>query len=128
MSLVYLAGRYGRREELLSKAGELEAAGHVVTARWLEGLDDEGNGDFTHGHDGQAARWAEKDLADIEGSEVVISFTEGGGGRGGRHVELGYALADPRRRCILVGPAEHVFHWHPRVEHFGTWDEAKAAL
>lgn len=34
---IYLAARYSRREELLGYRADLEAAGHIVTSRWLAG-------------------------------------------------------------------------------------------
>lgn len=37
---IYLAARYGRREELAGYRKELEAEGHIVTSRWLRGNHD----------------------------------------------------------------------------------------
>ena len=34
---IYLAARYSRREELCGYRSELEAIGHTVTSRWLNG-------------------------------------------------------------------------------------------
>jgi len=34
---IYLAARYSRREELAAYRTELEALGHTVQARWLNG-------------------------------------------------------------------------------------------
>lgn len=46
-----------------------------------------------------------------------------GSGRGGRHVELGYALALDKS-IWLVGRREHIFHSLPQVKHFDSWDSA----
>ena len=35
MLRIYLAGRYGRIEELRQCAADLQVRGHVVTSRWL---------------------------------------------------------------------------------------------
>jgi hypothetical protein len=67
------------------------------------------------------------DLQDILAADTVISFTEVGGGKGGRHVEFGYALA-LGKHMILVGPREHIFHTHPAVEHYADWTHLVMAM
>ena len=57
----------------------------------------------------------------------MVSFTEGGGGKGGRHVEFGLGLAQGKR-MIIVGPREHVFHTADGVEQFDTWALALCAI
>lgn len=99
-----------------------------MTSRWLqseralEGVDLTGSG--------RGAELASMDLDDLRAATICISFTEderGQRGRGGRHTELGIALA-LNMRVILVGPREHVFHCLPTVEHYPSWDEARRAL
>ncbi len=46
----------------------------------------------------------------------------GGGGKGGRHIEHGYAVATGKR-LIVVGPRENIFHCHPATEAYETWVE-----
>lgn len=73
---------------------------------------------------------ARMDLDDVRSASVCIAFTESPGqaqGRGGRHTELGIALA-MGLRVILIGPREHVFHCLPDIEQFDTWEEARDAL
>lgn len=108
------------RDELLRVEPDAE-----VTSRWI---------DF-HGspmpvecppeqlRDDPATCWtyAEADLLDILRADVIVSFT-GLGGRGGRHVEYGYAIAKGTR-LVIVGPREHVFHCHPRAEVYPTWTD-----
>jgi hypothetical protein len=65
-------------------------------------------------------------------AEVVVAFTEGPGdvegrARGGRHVELGAALAAGKRVCV-VGHRENVFCWLPIVEYFPTWSACLEAV
>jgi len=87
----------------------LVAAGIAVTSRWLEAPavpDDAG-----------AA--AVMDLDDLARADEVIAYTEtaaAGYLTGGRHVELGYAIA-VGKPIWLVGPPENVFHHHPLVQH-----------
>jgi hypothetical protein len=129
---IYLAARYSRIEELNAYRAELEAWGHTVTSRWLNGEHQ------IHGY--EAARAVERneldscpesgalfagdDVEDLTEAEIVIAFSEqprnGNTGRGGRHVELGLALA-MGKRIILIGPRENVFHCLPQVEHWADW-------
>lgn len=144
---IYLAARYGRREELASYRTELESMGHVVQARWLNGehqVSDSGtpigdNGEkLVEGDSGSnsaeacalRSRFAQDDLEDVNSAELVISFTEpprAKASRGGRHVEFGIALAN-KSRVIIVGHRENIFHWLPVVEFYATWKEALSVL
>lgn len=115
---IYLAGRYGRREELQEYGAELERLGHEITSRWLSGDHEDRRGE---------ARDAEEDIADVRRAELLLSFTESprsGSGRGGRHVEFGFALA-LGKRLALVGPQENVFHTLPGLSQFADWPAAR---
>ncbi len=125
MRSVYFAARYSRQEELKSYRAELEALGIEVTSRWLEmeprrrsAYSDEDWRDL-----GQA------DQADVLAADSLVCFTEadGEGGNGGRHVELGMALA-LGLRVIVVGRREHVFHYLPEAELVANWPEALRLL
>jgi nucleoside 2-deoxyribosyltransferase len=118
--IVYIAGRFNKREEFREHAAELRAAGIEVTAQWLEAPDDE--------------EWrlaAIRDIKDIDRSEIVVNFIEPKGSAnvgGGRHWECGYAYAKGKL-VILVGPDEEiVFHTLPGVYHFYNWDAARRVL
>jgi nucleoside 2-deoxyribosyltransferase len=124
---VYLAARTGRQAELRDIAERLTAAGAEVTSRWLfsEPLT---NAEL--GVVGRATALARMDLEDLERAQLCIAFTEGASpspGRGGRHTELGIAFA-LKKRVVVVGPREHVFHCLPEIEHYPSWDEARRAL
>lgn len=96
---VYLAARYADASLMRLWRTELEAAGHTVTSRWING--------------GQRRRFAEEDLEDLRAASVVILHNPRAvhrTGRGGRHVELGIALSDGIP-VILVGERDNVFHW-----------------
>ena len=130
---IYLAARYSRIKELNGYRALLEESGYIVTSRWL-------NGDWqSHGYDAyqiargdeldlypeKAALFAKDDVEDINAAHIILCFSEeprtGKSGRGGRHIELGLALA-LGKRAIVIGPRENVFHCLPEVEHFPTWD------
>lgn len=119
---IYLAGRYGRREELLGYAAKLGAEfGHEVTSRWLRGEHEASDGNPTPE---QAEQWAEDDLADIARADMLVAFAEEPNsqhGRGGRHVEFGYALA-LGLVVVVVGQRENVFHNLGNVWHFDTFE------
>ena len=125
---VYLAGRFARRQELRLIAAELKMAGAQVTSRWLQAelpLDAQ-----ELQLAGRAAQLAQMNFEDVSRADVCISFTEQDGapqGRGGRHTELGIALATGQK-VILVGPREHVFHCLADVEHYPSWKEARRTL
>lgn len=127
---IYLAAAFERQAELRRYRVECWAAGFRVTSRWLDVVDEH--------VDPRAA--AEIDVIDLLAADVLVSFTDGRHGRGGRHAEFGIALGVSvvshapttryrwRYRLMLVGPREHVFHSYPGVERFDTWDQALAAL
>lgn len=122
MRRIYLAARYGRRQELLAYAGLLERDGHTITSLWLDGR-----------HEGRAdADYAREDLDDLDDANTLLSFTEQpspiqGRARGGRHVEFGYALAR-HLDLLLVGPREHCFHALWNVHQFDTFEAARTWL
>ncbi len=126
---IYLASRYSRFRELQDYRTQLEAAGHMVTSRWINGghqIDDAG----LVSRDVQSVRFAREDYEDILEADCVVSFTEpprSSNSRGGRHVEHGIALA-LGKRVVIVGHRENVFHCLPEVEFFTTWEEARTAI
>ncbi len=124
MARIYLAARYTRREELLGYKADLEALGHTVTSRWLNGahqISDTGLSE--EGTREERERFAREDWADLREAEWTIAFTEEprvSNSRGGRHVELGAALAWGQR-VTIIGPRENVFCCLEWVEHHDAW-------
>lgn len=117
---LYLAARFSQRAELETIAHRLVVLGFEITARWVFGNED--------GLDREQIAFL--DLADVDACDTIVSFslpvgtmTKGGG----RHVEFGYALAR-RKRMVLIGPRENVFHHHPDVEVFAALDDWLHAL
>lgn len=126
---IYLAGRYSRRAELDGYRRELESRGYVVTSRWLDGQHQIPDDGMPVGGraDEYAERFALEDWEDLRRAEVVIAFTEAPrstSSRGGRHVELGAALAWGKQ-VVIVGPRENVFCHLPEIAaHSDTWPGA----
>lgn len=129
---VYLAARYSRKDELLGYATELAELGIEVTSRWIQGLHEippEGIEVDSHEH----YQWcAEDDLADLDAADVLVAFTEpegliAGRGRGGRHVELGYAIAKGKP-VLICGHRENVFCHLSEIEFTSNWLAARNAI
>lgn len=128
---IYLAARYGRRVELLGYKAQLEAQGHTVTSRWLLKEERVNVAGAPVTEDGQlrleeAQRFASECVDDVARAHLLIAFTEeprspaGGVSRGGRHVEMGLALA-LGRYVIVAGPRENLFCWLGEVYHADVW-------
>lgn len=123
----YLAARFGRREELCSYAIALRSKGFDITSRWLMQAQ---KLDFSVGAYSPQDRltFALKDWEDVGRAHRLIAFTEDpaenaqGGRRGGRHVELGAALA-MGKHVYVVGHRENVFCHLPQVQFYSTFYE-----
>lgn len=97
---VYIAAPYPWRDNAIEQMKKVEAAGFEVTSTWLRALDTEND---VH---------ARLDLADVARADVLLAINPPEfltSGTGGRHVELGYALA-LNKRIVLVGSASNIFH------------------
>lgn len=131
MSLkVYIAARFSRRHECYALGKELERLGHVVVSRWM--LPDSDHVSPPDGSDIQnkdQERFAREDLDDVDKCDWFISLMEQprSNGRGGRHVEFGYALAKGKTLTI-IGPKETVFHHLDEIACYQTVSEFLAWL
>lgn len=123
---VYLASRFSRAPEMVGCKAELAAHGIAVTSRWFLG------GHEWVGTDDDAlpvavgARFAKDDLEDIQAADLIVCFTEAprsGPSRGGRHVEMGYALG-VGLPILVCGPLENVFYCLPEVHAAPDWASA----
>ena len=118
MIMVYLAARYGRKDELKEYTRQLTEYGWITTSRWLDTTP------AMEAGPGRAMKMAMWDLHDIKEADVFVGFLEdnndGAKGRGGRHVELGYALG-LGKPVYLIGKPENVFHYLPQVLLYPDW-------
>jgi hypothetical protein len=137
----YFAARFSRNAELRGYRDELLAAvpGTTVTSRWIDLHPDITGGQAVSFTPDELAadpehcwRYGQHDLEDLARAAAIVSFTgDGGGGKGGRHIEHGVAIAyvdnapilAGRFRLIVVGPRENIFHCHPATEVYATWAE-----
>lgn len=129
----YFAARYNRHPELRQYRTELLAAipEAEVTSRWIDlhggELEESYTPEILNAKPEECWRHGQIDLDDVAVADAIVSFTgDGGGGKGGRHIEHGVAIgyhdndADPFR-LIIVGPRENIFHCHPATEVFASW-------
>jgi len=101
----------------------------TITSRWL---DQDPTSGYAGGSNTAGRVFAERDLEDIMMADGFLFFAEDpaiGIPRGGRHIEMGYALAIGKT-IEVIGPVENVFHMLEDVVHYPTfeeWLEAKIA-
>lgn len=123
----YLAGRYSSHPEMREIKKELVSFGHTVTSRWISGDHESKEG---REHTASNQLFAREDLEDIDNANAVIWFScPQNDGRGGRHVEFGYAIAI-RTQIFVIGRRENVFHWldADMIRHFDDWADFKQFL
>lgn len=101
----YLASKYSKRYVLLPIAALLQLQGHIVTSQWLNGS-----------HEGNtkedAEKWARIDLQQIDDCSHFVLFNipfDDPEPSSGRHVELGYAIAQGKT-IIIVGEGDCIFY------------------
>lgn len=140
----YFAGRFSHNAELRGFRDELEAtiANAAVISRWIDLHYDVVGGEQRSFTPAELAAdpegcwlFGQHDLEDLAGADAIIIFTSmDSGGKGGRHIEHGIAIAyadnhpwaggaEQPFRLVVIGPRENVFHCHPATEVYDTWRE-----
>jgi hypothetical protein len=120
---IYVASSHPRFSEAAALAAALREAGHEVTSNWHDQPEKEGyqtqadgrelvqpedNGKDMHVE-------AERDFQEVVSANVYVGITGDDLTHGGRHTELGIALASGLFVGIF-GPREQIFHFHPSVQ------------
>lgn len=133
MTAYYFAARYSRNPELREYRDQIVSAvpGSAVTSRWIDlhpdivgGLEQSFTPEAMGADPAGCWEFGQHDLEDLSKADAIVSFTgNGGGGKGGRHIEHGIAIAyvdnhmwlslggpdRPEFRLIVVGAArEHL--------------------
>lgn len=123
---IYIAARFSRRPEAHALAKLLQSRGHEITSRWVKPDSDHvtPTGLSEQAADAERQRFAVEDLEDVQACDWCISLMEEprSNGRGGRHVEFGYALGLGKLMAI-IGPRETVFHHLPNVWSYETLNQ-----
>lgn len=130
MDKIYLAARYSRNDEMRMYRDWFTRNGFTVTSRWIDCHPDitgtpQLTASFTPGFLTASPelcyQFAEYDLEDLDAADTIVNFTTvDGGGKGGRHVEFGYALGK-NKNVVIVGPRENVFHTIPEIRQYDDW-------
>lgn len=119
---VYIAGWFGSQKRLQVERDRLQEYGYVVTSSWLnESVKDPTKIGVTDLLPESNQLLAAKDFWEITESDVFIVDTIDVSDRGGREVELGYALAH-KIPVIVIGPRRNVFHFLLR-DVYETWED-----
>jgi len=117
----YVAARWDDRDDALLIKKLLEEHGIRVTSTWLTPHDNQSmdalkaRGPYEVVK--EARERAIKDFEDIDESDFIFVYSPRKGFRnatGGKHVELGYAMAKGKV-VFLMGERENIFHYHPTV-------------
>jgi Domain of unknown function (DUF6378) len=122
---IYLAAQFARHADMRDYRDVLTELGCEVTSRWIDlhTVNDPVTGsEAFNSRPQEFSKFAEEDLEDVAAADLVVSFTEGGLARGGRHVEFGYAVA-LGKELVLIGPREHLFHTLAKIRHFRSFAE-----
>lgn len=132
MTAYYLAARFSRWGEMQGVRDVLTALGHTVTSRWIDLHGGDQLESATHQQlnddPGAVAHFGVHDLQDIDAADTLLSFTSAdGGGKGGRHIEHGYALGRGIP-VVVIGPRENIFHTLPSVEWYPDWSRFAIAI
>jgi nucleoside 2-deoxyribosyltransferase len=119
---VYIAAPSQLQLKCRSVKRSLELHGHKVTSRWIDH-----NDLYSPSFEVQQAG-AIVDLEDVAEADILLAFNPDefrNSGTGGRHVELGYAIA-LKKPILLIGERTNVFHYHPLVTFIPDGDFLKA--
>ena len=124
MTKLYIASFFDDRPRLRPFADQLWHKGYEIVSTWLnETAKPEGMP-----HDIFWKKLAIKDLAEINACDILVLDTFSVTPRGGREVELGFALGRFQSKLIyLVGPVRNVFHTLVDVK-FDTWEDLISSL
>ena len=106
---IYFAASKHHIDRLDQAAVRIKRAGHVIVSKWIWFPDDMPRQEM-----------ANRDIEDVAKCDILVEIT--GSGKGGRHVEFGYALAFDKQLAI-IGDREHIFHEMHRVRQFADLDE-----
>ena len=121
---VYLAAGYDQQERMRGYRKTLEDRRDlVVTSRWIDVKESNPMQEQAISADEEsAANYCRVDLDDIDRADIFVMFTDTPSTSGGRHTELGYAIA--REKVIfIVGPRENIFQAMEGAIHFATWED-----
>lgn len=117
---VYIAGH--NQQQARDLADSLHRMGHAIASTWVYdpcfGLPRTPE---------ERSVIAARELDQIASSDLLVSLAAPENVPGGKHVELGFALGRGVH-CVHVGRQENIFHAHPLIERFESFESLLAAL
>jgi hypothetical protein len=114
---IYLSASLKKADEMKKVRSDLEFLGHEITSRWI----DRQHLDLCEENQNSIRINCTEDLADIVLSQMIIIFSNNGEvSRGGRHVELGFSIAQ-NIPIYFIGKPENGFHYVPFVSRFDDY-------
>lgn len=119
---IYIAASFDDRERIALVAERLSRQGHQITSTWI--FQEVAN---ANDNPEKAPIFAWRDMTEVEAADVLIIDTTLPSTGGGRHVELGLAIAW-KKKIYLVGHRENIFYHHPLVRHMSTFDHVADVL
>jgi nucleoside 2-deoxyribosyltransferase len=113
----YLAASFTKKASMRAAKNVLEALGHEVTSRWIEGQE------TIPVPDNQTAciESAIRDMHDINEADTVLVFSDKPSTTGGYFWEIGYAYGI-RKKIVVIGPIRNIFMYLPNIMHFEDWN------
>jgi nucleoside 2-deoxyribosyltransferase len=120
---IYIAAAYSRKFSVQDAAAILEAKGHDVVSTWHQEIYLP-TVQLKELSPGVLRDLAFRDIKELSDCDTLVFFAEPQESqppRGGRHVEFGIALA-LGKRIIVIGEAENLFHYWPKVEVMDSLD------
>lgn len=108
MTSVYLAASCSRKEDMRGVRIFLSEFGYEVTSRWIDSEKPGMSAEDIRNDPDMATTGASLDMMDIVMSDIFVLFTDEPSTTGGRHVELGLAIATSKH-IVVVGELENIF-------------------
>ncbi len=123
MMKFYIASKFKSRHRINVWNKRIESLGLANTCPWFlldtdESADDDSLGGYNRE---EFAVMADRDLSGIREADIFILDTHDYSDTGGREVELGAAII-LGKVIFLVGPIRNLFHMHPGIMSFKSWD------
>jgi nucleoside 2-deoxyribosyltransferase len=122
---IYLAGHYSRKEEISKAAKDLKSVGIKVVSTWLkERVMPKIS--ISNLSESFLQRAAIRDVKELSRATHFVLFTVSPDTlftRGGHCWENGFADA-LKKKTVIVGPRQHIFHYLRGKKHFKTWKKA----
>jgi nucleoside 2-deoxyribosyltransferase len=122
---VYLAGHYSRKKEISKAANDLKSVGIKVVSTWLnEHIISKVS--ISNLSESFLRKAAIRDKKELYKATHFVLFTVSPDTlftRGGHCWENGFADA-LKKKTVIVGPRQHIFHYLHGKKHFMTWKKA----